>query len=173
MLVVLVLTFAAFWCACAVDGTVRAATWIVPVMGAVALIGLAGVWAAGYIVDFVFSKFVPTVGLRFIAAVSNNWLLDTHTAQAQTLFWTPTLLFAVIQSYRMFRKQLRESAWFVVRRLLPLSMIAFVCSFAWQACYSMEILAEIQKWELVVGTAAAIEKTYPPPRMWTLRILCD
>jgi hypothetical protein len=159
MMVVLGLTFAAFWCACAVAGTVRAVSWIVPAMGALALTGVAGVWAAEQIVGLVFSIFVPTIGLRLIAGVSNNWWLDRHAALAQTLFLAPTWLFAVIQSYRMFRKQLRESAWFAVRRLLPLATMVFVCSFAWQACFSFEIHSLTQKWDLIYQTKSAIEKT--------------
>ena len=43
---VLILTFAAFWCACAVNGTVRAVLWVFPVLIAVGLASVFGERAA-------------------------------------------------------------------------------------------------------------------------------
>ena len=38
------LTFAAFWCACAGKGTIRAALWVFPALGAVVLATALGAW---------------------------------------------------------------------------------------------------------------------------------
>jgi len=47
-----------------------------------------------------------------------------------TIILVPTLLYAVIQSYRLFRAHLQDRAWSVVRSLLPLAMIAVLCNFS-------------------------------------------
>jgi hypothetical protein len=158
LLGVLILTFTAFWCACAVTGTARATLWVLPVMSALILANVFGVQAAQELMGFVFLRFVPTISLKFFSAVSNNWRFYRHATLVQTLWWTPALVFAVIQSYRMFRKQLQESPRFVVRRLFPLVMMAFLCSFAIQACFSFEDQTAMQKWTLIFESNDAIEK---------------
>jgi len=152
------LAFAAFWCACAVKGTVPAVLWALPVMIAVYFAGELGKWAGPVVTNLFLSRFDPFANVKFATAVSHFErshaffkLIDaastnmTDSQQAElvltTLILVPTLLYAVVQSYRLFRAQLQDRALSVVRSLLPLAMLAFLCSFASLAFYTVVIQA--------------------------------
>ena len=69
LLVVLLLTFAAFWCACAVDGTVSAVLWAVPVVAI--LIGanfFARLWAYGLVLPMWRASPFESLGLPWLIA---------------------------------------------------------------------------------------------------------
>lgn len=124
LLPVSLLTFASFWCACTVNGTVRAALCVFPVLIAIYLAGGFGDWAANLLfaagrLQFVFSSLGLFANFRFTNAVSNlNLFVDAALPYLFFALWVvPTLLFAVTQSSRLFRKQLQESKLFVLRRL--------------------------------------------------------
>ncbi len=125
LLIVLVLISVSFWCACAVNGTARAALWVGPAAGALFLAIGYGDWVAlhlsrttGNLLDLVVSWF----RIRPFYAVPDRpnmtWVL------------VPTLLFVVIQSCRLFRTQPEDSILSMTRRLLPLPLVAFLCSFS-------------------------------------------
>ena len=173
----LILTFGAFWCACAVKGTVRAVLWVLPVLIAVGLASVFGERAGRELVDVFVARFDlfasfrftttvsrlgPNVFSRLIEAASNDM---TGSIQAALVLTTtiliPTLLFAVIQSYRLFRAQLQDRALSVVRSLLPLAMTAFLCSFLLLAFYTFVQDAAIQTRMLIFGTHNAIHKILP------------
>ena len=146
LIAALLLTFAAFWCACAVNGTVRAVLWVFPVMIALYLAGEFGKWAGPALTNVFFSRFDPFANVKFAQTVSRFGsnvfirLIDaasdnmTDSVQAALVLnatiLVPTLLYAVIQSYRLFRAQLQDRALSVVRSLLPLAMTAFLCNFS-------------------------------------------
>jgi hypothetical protein len=109
----LLLSFAAFWCACAVNGTVRAALWVFPVVGA---LGLA-------------SRVGNSLGEQ---ATAGTLRVATNPAGV-VLLVVPTLLFAVFQSYRLFRTEPQDSIRSVIRYLTPLAIVAFVCGFSLRA----------------------------------------
>jgi hypothetical protein len=67
----------------------------------------------------------------------------------------------VVQSYRLFRKQLQDSALLVVRRLLPLAIVAFLCGFSLGAFDAFVDHAKQQMWTLFRETHEAIEKIQP------------
>ena len=137
----LLLAVASFWCACAVNGTVRAALWFVPAMGAVLLAGRCGGWIAPSLVDLVVLRFDPFTDFRFTNAVSNLHLnlfvIVATPLRVITLLLVPTLLIAVIQSYRLFRAQLPGSILSVIRNLLPLAITAFLSAFCLGAFASL------------------------------------
>ncbi len=141
LLTALLLTVASFWCACAVNGTVRAALWFVPAMGAVLLAGRCGGWIAPKLVDLVVSRFDPFTDFRFINAVSNLHLqlfvIGATPLRMITLLLVPTLLIAVIQSCRLFREQAQDSISSVIRNLLPLAITAFLSVFCLAAFASL------------------------------------
>jgi ABC-type transport system involved in multi-copper enzyme maturation permease subunit len=120
------LTLASFWCACAVSGTSRAALWVVPALPAVYLAGLWG--------DSSGQSLEPASGtLRDLAVASFHLspFAFANIAGAAAAFWVvPTLLLAVVQSYRMFRVQPRDGNRRLLQRLLWLTIVAFLCSFA-------------------------------------------
>jgi len=116
-------TLASFWCACAVRGTSRAALWVAPVMGAVFGGGWLGYWggqALGPACRTVRGFVIVTFHLRpYTLANIAPW------------FWVlPTVVFAVLQTYQMFRVQAQESSWHFLPRLLWLTLVAFLCSLA-------------------------------------------
>jgi hypothetical protein len=172
------LTFAAFWCAAAVKGTVPAVLWTLPVMIAVYLAVELGRWAGPALTNLFLSRFDPFANVKFAAAVShfrsnaffkliqaasNNM---TDSAQAAlvltTLILIPTLLYAVIQSYRLFRAQLQDRALCVVRRLVPLGVLAFLCSFSSLASYTFvgraAWAAVDPRWIALTETIGALQK---------------
>jgi hypothetical protein len=107
-------SFSTFWCACAVNGIVRAALSVFPTVGALILASrfgnsLGGLVAAGGPVDSIATGPAGVV-----------WLV------------LPTLLLAVIQSYRLFRTEPHGSARSVLRQLMPLAIVAFLCAFSFR-----------------------------------------
>lgn len=176
LIVVLLLTFTAFWCACAVKGTVPAVLWIVPVMVAIYFAGEFGDWSGEALTNLFFSRFDPfdnvklahavscfgsTAFFRPIFSASRNMTdrVQVELVTAATLL-VPTLLYAVIQSYRLFRAQPQDRAWSVMRRLAPLALVAFLCNFALPA---LEIsvgranLHQYPEFEALFQTIQAIE----------------
>jgi len=160
LLTVSLLSFASFWCTCAVNGTVRAVLWLFPMMGALLLAGRFGDWVGSELMDFVVARFDPFKDFRFTNAVSNIRLFVTPTLVV-TLLLVPTLLFAVIQSHRLFRAQLQDSTMSVIRYLLPLAIVAFLSSFSLVAFGAFVDHAEKQMWTLFRETHEAIEKIQP------------
>ncbi len=146
LLTALVLTFASFWCASAVKGTVRAALWFAPAMSAVLFAGQWGGWIEPRLVALVVSRVDPFTHFRFTDAVMNLQffvisLMPLRIERAYflvvTLLLIPTLLVAVIQSYRLFREPARDSIWSVIQSLLPLAITAFLSAFCWAALPSL------------------------------------
>jgi hypothetical protein len=161
LLAIALLSFASFWCAGAVNGTVRAALWVFPVLIALLLAGRFGEWVASGPMDFVVSRFDLFTNFRFTNAVANIPLFDAGASPVLFVLLVPTLAIAVIQSSRLFRKQLQDSALFVVRRLLPLAITAFLCGFSLLASYLFVGQAKQQMWKLFRETHEAIEKVQP------------
>jgi hypothetical protein len=172
LIVLLLLTFAAFWCACAVKGTVPTVLWVLPVMLALYYAAEFGRRAGSAITALFFSRLDPFANLRVANAVS--WLFKTF-AISRSAFWefffnrgyitpllgavlVPTLVLAVIQSYRLFRAQLRDSALSLVRNLLPLAMVAFLCSFSLMVFFSFAERAQSPESGALLETIRAIQK---------------
>jgi hypothetical protein len=157
------LTFASFWCACAVNGTVRAALWLLPTMGALLLAIDFSEWVARELMALFFSRFDPFADFRFTNAVSNiNFFVTRATPMPFLAFLlVPALLFAVIQSYRLFRTQLQESTLSVIRNVLPLALLAFLSGFLLLASYHFVDHAKLQMWTMFRETHEAIEKIQP------------
>jgi ABC-type transport system involved in multi-copper enzyme maturation permease subunit len=157
------LCFASFWCASAVNGTVRAALWVFPVMIALSVAASLGERVADRVIDTVLSRGDFFSDFSFTRAVSH---LNLFVAGVPPLLYVlillvPTLVFATIQSYRLFRKQLQDSPLFVVRRLVPLAAITFLCSFSLAAFYIFVARAPEQMEKLFLETHQAIQKFQP------------
>jgi len=184
LLIVLLLSFASFWCACALNGTVRAATWVFPVMIAFSLAAAFGVWLGIGLTRMLLSRFDFFTTFWFTNAVSNmnyvqylsgegtdfkvtvaNLMNSAGTrsslVDAMLIVWIPTLLVAVIQSYRLFRKQAQDSISSVFRNLLPIAAMAFLCSFSLFAFDALVGHAQRQMWTMFHETQEAIEMVKP------------
>jgi hypothetical protein len=73
LVVVLLLTFAAFWCACAANATVRAVLWVVPVMIVLGLANQFGEWGGRELTDLVISRFDLFANLKIANAVVSRF----------------------------------------------------------------------------------------------------
>jgi hypothetical protein len=129
------LSFPAFWCACAVKGTVRAALWAVPVTAATLFVTRLGIGFAegfGYSAPmlFVVSK-IHSVQPMTEAGYS-IWLELTYGRFG--FFWLviPPILVALFQSRRLFRREVPENSKLLVRALVWPVGVAFVFSFILQ-----------------------------------------
>ena len=165
---VALLTFASFWCACAVNGTVRAALCVFPSLIALFLTGRFGDWIAWEIdsrggLIFIASKLGLFANFRFTNAVAN--VNPFATAAPSTLVLLillfPVLVVAALQSRWLFRKQLQDRSLFVVRRLLPLTLTVFLCSFALPTLKNFVFDAKEQMWAMFGETHDAIDKIRP------------
>ncbi len=164
LLLVLLLTFAAFWCACALNVTVGAVLWVIPVMIALGCVGYFGNWATNGLVDFILARFDPFANLRFAIAVSKLsliWSFHRPPLPILPFLLVPALLLAVIQSYRLFRAQVQDSTRSLVRNLLPLAMLVFLLTFSWVGFNAFVDHAGWQVWGLFGETNRAIEKILP------------
>jgi len=163
ILCVLLLSLASFWCASAVNGTARAAMWVFPMLIGLGLAGEFGGWVAQKLTDLALSRFNPFADFGFTNAVSNIQIFGVRTnfMLLTMLFLVPTLLVAVIQSYRLFRSQVQDSILSVVRNLLPLAAMAFVGTFCLLAFLTLVGDAQRQMWTMFYETHEAIEKVSP------------
>jgi hypothetical protein len=172
LLGVLILTFASFWCACAANGTVSAVLWVFPVIFTLGFASDFGGRAGRELIDFVVSRFDPFANLRFANAVASSfdllafWRFADHFprgwesgfgALIQVLALVPAVVFAILQSYRLFRAQLPGRTLSVVRSLLPLAMMAFLCGLGLSAYYFFVFEATQQEIRLTSDIHAAIE----------------
>ena len=174
LITVLFLTFAAFWSACAVNGTVRAVLWVFPVVIALYLAWEFGRWAGPALTAFFLSRFDPFANVKFADAVSRFGssalfrLIDAGSGSGPfgvqlrfvlpTTIFVPTLLYAVIQSYRLFRAQIQDRTLSVVRSLLPLALTAFLCSFSLFSLNNFVFRAQQPKSTVLFETMRAIQK---------------
>jgi hypothetical protein len=154
LIVFAILTFSCFWCACAANGTVRAATWAVPVVAAIPFASAGGQWLGqelsrntGTLKDFVVSSF--HLSPLALAAM-------TEFARTKLLWlFVPTLLFALIQSYRLFRTPPQDSVLWMVRCILPLVALTMLWSFSAYAGFVAS------RWEPFDETHHALDKLHP------------
>ena len=124
-----ILTFACFWCACAANGTVRAAAWIAPVTTAVFLASSSGTWlgqelarTTGTAKDFV-------VSWLHLSPLALTRITESAREGVLWLF-VPTLFFALIQSYWLFRRQPLERVRWILRCVLPVAAVTMLFSFS-------------------------------------------
>jgi hypothetical protein len=119
------LSFSAFWCACLVKGTIRAALLTLPAIAIVVVAIRLSVISVQrlhftHTLDPFILKFHPfpftaelNIGYFFSREIM-NWLI------------APPLLLAVIQSYRLFGREVHERFFAVVRPLLEVALTALV-----------------------------------------------
>jgi hypothetical protein len=124
-----ILIFACFWCACAANGTVRAAIWVAPATAAIFLASSGGIWLAqelartsGTLKDFVLSSL-------HLSPLALTKITDSAREGVLWLF-VPAMLLALIQSYRLFRRQPQNSTLWMLRCMMPLVAVTILWSFS-------------------------------------------
>jgi hypothetical protein len=154
MILVPIMTFAAFWCACAANGTVRASLWVAAAPMAIWVAGSGGTWlgqelarTTGTLRDVVLSGFHLSP-LTFAAI--------TEFARGHVLWlFVPTLLLALIQSYRLYRIQPQDSLLWMLRCLMPAAIVTVLWSFSASAGFVSS------RWEPFAETRQALDKLQP------------
>jgi hypothetical protein len=154
LIIFAILTFSCFWCACAANGTVRAVILAVPVTAAIGLACSGGIWlgkelsrTTGTLEDLVLSRF--QLNPFAFAAVA-----DFARSRVLWLFM-PTLLLALIQSYRLFRTQPQDSVRWMLRCLLPLVAVTILWSFSASAGFLYS------NWQPFEETRQALDRLQP------------
>jgi ABC-type transport system involved in multi-copper enzyme maturation permease subunit len=162
-LMVVLLSFASFWCACAVNGTLRAALWVFPAMGALLVAGRFGNWIAAKLAELVVSRFDPFTNSRFTNALSNLQpvMILATPLRVAALLLVPTLVIAVMQSYRLFRGQVEDSLLSVSRNLFPPAVAVFLCTCSLTAFSAFVADAQQQMWTMFRETHEAIVRIQP------------
>ncbi len=169
LLGVLILTFASFWCACAVKGTVRAALSVLPALIVLSLASGFGIGAGPKFEYFLVSQIHPFANFRFTDTIVSMvyprsnlsfllglWYNEENTTQMLLVLSIPTLILALVLSYRLFRTQVRDGAFSLLRNLLPLLVIAFLSTFAFLLTLEFVRDAWQQDWHVFNETRGAI-----------------
>ncbi len=143
MFAVSLMTLTSFWCACVVNGTLRAALWTFPV-----IIGSAMALQAG---EALGRRLVETTGSLRAYIIAT---LETYPGAFTPHFdVSPYILLAVVllalrRGYRLFRRPGQDSAVSLLRNLAPFVSMWFAFSFLWTASFAgwngWEAFSEIQ-----------------------------
>lgn len=188
LLAVVLLTFAAFCCACAVDGTVSAVLWVIPVTVVLSGASQFARWSAYYVaivlwgpspfeyrgenwlIGVVPRRHYPMFhllgSLRFdwwVAHVAGPYLRPFIFLENPDFYATvvggPALILALVQSYRLFSTQTRNSTRAVVRNLLPLALLIFLCGFSltWFNDFWFHAAGQVPYFTAVTGRAIEID----------------
>lgn len=149
-----ILIFACFWCACAANGTVRAAIWVAPATAAIPFASSAGIWlgqelarTTGTLKDFLVSSL-------HMSPLALSKLSDSARDGVLWLF-VPTLLLALIQSYWLYRRQPQDSVLWMLRCLMPLVAVTILWSFSAYAGFVSS------SWQPFDETRQALDKLQP------------
>ena len=155
------ITFASFWCACAVKGTVQSTLWVFPLVFLV--------WIAGEFADLLISpmqrplqQWIASIvqagdPIRVTAAISRA-LHAVSSSPNVALFVAVAPLIAVgmIQSHRAFRGQVSANRLWVVRYALPLALVSIIWSLAGIVFVYFARVSWIQQSEILRETNVAI-----------------
>jgi hypothetical protein len=128
------LSFAGFWCACLVKGTIRAALLVIPaiafVLAALALsLSFVRVLHFTHTLDPLVLRFHP---FPFPGASSTTGVEQTLGYFGGVTEWlfVPPLLVAVSQSYRLFRREAYERFFAALRPLFGIALAGLVFGYA-------------------------------------------
>jgi hypothetical protein len=161
-----ILTIAAFWCACAVKGTVRAMLWVLPSYAAIGMAFGLGIMTTWYLLNFGFWDFIVSAihPYPFVQTWS-HWrpLIYAPGWQQEVMLAAPLLLFTLLQTLRMFRREVGERFMALLRNLLLPATVAFVIGFAVQIPAFLLMLNSAQAQGILVEVANAVDKMQIDP----------
>jgi len=116
-----------FWCACAANGTVRAATWTVTVTVAITVASAGGVSLGGHLTRTTGTLTELVVSSFHLSPLAFTTVNEFARTRVLWLF-LPTLLLALAPSYRLFRTQPDGSALGMLPCTLPLAVVTILWS---------------------------------------------
>jgi hypothetical protein len=154
LIIAAILTFICFWCACAANGTVRSASWTLPLTVAVFLAMLAGTWLGQELANVTGTLSSFVVSAFHLSPQAFASIAESTRASALWLF-APTLFIAVFQSYRLFRAQSQTGLLWMLRCLAPPVAITIL----WNLSLSAALL--FSHWQPFDETRQALDKIYP------------
>jgi hypothetical protein len=158
--VVSLLSFAAFWCACVVKGTVRATLFVFPALAAV---GWA--WRAGAGIVFR-DRFNPDGIWGLLASRLHPFPFAPPARELffQTQPWglvcsaVLLVVVAAVQSYRLFRREVQVSVPFAIRSLVPPVIAAFLGGLLAPVPYAVVRSVDGQTYSVLLEVGRAIQK---------------
>jgi len=123
------LSIAAFWCACGVNGTVRAALWSILAIAAVAFsvrMALMLLLSFGQtsVMRFVAVRLGPSIGFALVNRFDVGWARYVEPFLLNVL----PLVFALVQSARAFRRDVRNNLSSTLRYVLKPAAVTFIAS---------------------------------------------
>ncbi len=154
MLLVPVLTFAAFWCACAANGTMRASLWVAAVPAAILAARSGGMWLGRQVARSTGTVLDHSLSWFHLSPFAFKTITDSARAGVLWLF-VPALLVALVQSYRLFRIQPEDSALWILRCVAPAAAVTLLWSFSVSAGFVSST------WEPLSETRQALDKLQP------------
>jgi hypothetical protein len=155
--VVLLLTIPAFWCACAVKGTVRAAALIIPAW----LVISFTVATAEFILNSSSALSIMEHLIRtFHALAVPPGLLGIAYDPIHVIRFLEIVMFLLVlfQSYRLFRVERSEDVASNVRPLMPLCVIVFLFVFCSSALTMFVRRIYEQEYRVSLEVGKAVEK---------------
>jgi TonB family protein len=123
----------AFWSACAVNGTVRASLLMFPIVGLAGVAGTIGFLLGilpvfGRLNDFLIATFHPfPFSDPWVSQRDHHFFTSTYLLIDRALpliAITPVFVVAVIQSYRLFRRDMTNQESIAPRNLVPLLIMS-------------------------------------------------
>ena len=152
--------FAAFWCACAVQGTVRAALWVFPVLGAMLSVFLeighvGGKLLNGGILDPLVLWLHP---FPFRGLTTSFILKVTAGRFAFLWFQLPPLVFAFFQTHGLFRREVRAGLLSGIRCLIPVVIVTVVVGLGSRIPFFVVFRADQQLLNTLKETHGAVGK---------------
>ena len=161
VLEVLIVTLVAFWCSCVVKGTVRAALWCFPALFALGLAWALSHWLciiaidyAKFFVDFLLAKIDPFRANRLVASVLRS---SGSQVPILTFLVGPLLAVGLIQSHRLFRGQLEDRKFHVIKSVLAPLTTLILCGFLTTAVFSLALTLRQEQVDIVGEAHVAIE----------------
>jgi hypothetical protein len=153
----LIWTFAAFWCACAIKGTVRASLWVIPAVVAV-------------LAPFGMGLFTLRVllGFFYIQSIVHPYPFDNRAFDILEKFmrgqyaalWllVPVLLVALWESLKLFRRDVGHGVRPFLRSLVLPAVVAYATAFVPEAPRALAISNQFQTRDVLIEVARAVEQ---------------
>ncbi|HVH69641.1 MAG TPA: hypothetical protein VNB49_00840 [Candidatus Dormibacteraeota bacterium] len=164
-LAVVIVTLIAFWCSCATQGTVRTVVWFYVVLFGLGFAILSGPWLgervsyARGLFDIAVTRLDPIRVYRVVSVIVGAGLKNRDIWNDVLLVSTTPLLVVVglMQSRRLFRLPIEETALRIARLVLPLLLICLLPSLVLAGFFQFAFRFYRQQETLLRETHNAIE----------------
>jgi hypothetical protein len=148
---------AAFWCGCAVKGTIRAALWTFPAVAATSLAFslTAPLTQFNRLLGFIVDRLHP---FPFANTTEKYFYDKLQSAEAIALLAFLPVLVVLIQSYRLFRTEVSDRVFSTIRYLLLPLIATFVSGVLYMLPVGFLYSTTQQTWSVLRETSEAVER---------------